>query len=476
MVMYINGISPHVTGFRVLSVEGREPLSLDIENIENNTRDGAEFKRRRVRSRTIHVNYAIEAATQEEFAARYNSLKNTLYNAGNAPFQFSDEMDKVLYGTVQEITAERAGRTAYTGQIEINCADPFKYSTQTRTVTAVNGEFTVDYGGTYPAHPILKAQSSQDCGFYAFQDQNGHRIQVGNPAEQDQEEVPTETAQTMIDNGFGTNHQWATWSRGFAKLLYGYNTDYNFSAAADYIYAQPQPETEPDYYYGPAVGNTLASTTINFSCSFVHWFEPSGNQGGGFDFYINNQGGGNIAGVSIWRNKGGRVQWTMIVKGNVVKGGSYSLTDNPFKGDWRTQTITKSLDTVTFNLGGVTFSVTDPDLSSRAFDAANVTFVMYRQPGAENIAANNAMRSVLFYGFENTWADVANKIPSWGAVRVNTGDGMIYLNNVYRPDLGDVENDFEEFKLTAGENTVICTASDWVTNPSYWLTYREVFL
>ena len=472
---YLESIVP---GFETLYVKGREPLDLDLRSASINSRDGDIYQGRRVKGRTLEILFSLTAATPAAYSAAYNKLKGELYKVKESQLIFDDEPGYYFIGTYETIDVEYTAGQPANGSIFIFCADPFKYSTNETTITAVNGTITATYNGTYPAHPKLIARSTgHDCGFYGFT-KDGLTIRVGNPDEQDQEEVPTGEAHKMIDTAFGSSHTWAIWSTSFAQMLYGYYTS-GFVArqAADYVYSQPeQPGTEPSYYYGPAYGTPLSAPVPNFEASFTHWFEPSGNQGGGFDFYINNQGGGNIAGVSIYRNKNGRVLWSMIVKGNIVKGGSYSLTDNPFKGAWRTQTITKSLGTVTFNLGGVTYSVTDPELAGHAYDAYNVSFVLYRQPGADNIAANNALQSVLFYGTENEWIDVANKIPQNGLVSIDTASGNITLNGAQSLGLGVITNNFEDFTLEPGSNTITCEASDWVDDAEYTLKYREAFL
>ena len=472
---YLESIVP---GFETLYVKGREPLDLDLRSASINSRDGDIYQGRRVKGRTLEILFSLTAATPAAYSAAYNKLKGELYKVKESQLIFDDEPGYYFIGTYETIDVEYTAGQPANGSIFIFCADPFKYSTNETTITAVNGTITATYNGTYPAHPKLIARSTgHDCGFYGFT-KDGLTIRVGNPDEQDQEEVPTGEAHKMIDTAFGSSHTWAIWSTSFAQMLYGYYTS-GFVArqAADYVYSQPeQPGTEPSYYYGPAYGTPLSAPVPNFEASFTHWFEPSGNQGGGFDFYINNQGGGNVCGVSIYRNKNGRVQWAMIVKGNIVKGGSYSLTDNPFKGAWRTQTITKSLGTVTFNLGGVTYSVTDPELAGHAYDAYNVSFVLYRQPGADNIAANNALQSVLFYGTENEWIDVANKIPQNGLVSIDTASGNITLNGAQSLGLGVITNNFEDFTLEPGSNTITCEASDWVDDAEYTLKYREAFL
>ena len=471
---YLESIVP---GFTTLYVKGREPLDLDLRSASINSRDGDIYQGRRVKGRTLEILFSLTAATPAAYSTAYNKLKGELYKVKESQLIFDDEPGYYFVGTYETIDVEYTAGQPANGSIFIFCADPFKYSVTETTVTAVNGTITATYNGTYPAHPKLIARSTgHDCGYYGFT-KDGITIRVGNPDEQDQEEVPTDTATALIEQNFGSNYSpYTGWLASLARLLYGYKTDsQGVTSATDYIYALPGYPEEPNYYYGPALGTPVPASP-NFELSFVNWFEPSGNQGGGFDIYINNSGGGNVCGVSIYRNKNGRVQWYMIVKGNIVKGGSYSLADNPFKGAWRTQTITKSLGTVTFNLGGVAFTVTDPDLASHSYDAANISFVFYRQPGADTIGANNALKSITLRGFANTWQDVANKIPQYGNVAVDTASGRITLNGAEALGLGVITNDFEDFKLEPGENVITCEASDWVDDANYAMTYREAYL
>ena len=471
---YLESIVP---GFTTLYVKGREPLDLDLRSASINSRDGDIYQGRRVKGRTLEILFSLTAATPAAYSTAYNKLKGELYKAKESQLIFDDEPGYYFVGTYETVDVEYTAGQPANGSIFIFCADPFKYSVIETTVTAVNGTITATYNGTYPAHPKLIARSTgHDCGYYGFT-KDGITVRVGNPDEQDQEEVPTDTATALVEQSFGSNYSpYTGWLASLARLLYGYKTDsQGVTSATDYIYALPGYPEEPNYYYGPALGTSVPASP-NFELSFVNWFEPSGNQGGGFDIYINNSGGGNVCGVSIYRNKNGRVQWHMIVKGNIVKGGSYSLADNPFKGAWRTQTITKSLGTVTFNLGGVAFTVTDPELASHSYDAANISFVFYRQPGADTIGANNALKSITLRGFANTWQDVANKIPQYGNVAVDTASGRITLNGTEALGLGVITNNFEDFTLTPGSNTITCEASDWVDDANYAMTYREAYL
>jgi predicted phage tail component-like protein len=470
-----------ITGFRTLGVDGREELDLDVVSSEIDTSDGGRYMRRRIKSRTLKVHFYLSDDTAAGFSAKFNALKNKLHSIKESQIIFSDDAGVYFTGTFRKLTLAYKGSEVTRGTIEIFCADPFKYAVSETVINAVNGQITAEYGGTYPAYPVLTAQSAtHDCGFYSFSDQDGHLIQIGNPEEEDREEIPDDDyAYESIDANFGSSYEpyAPTWYPGDARLLYGYETgSIGFQSAPAYVYALPElPGGEPNTYFGPALG---ASTNKlpNFTCSFLHWFEPSGNQGGGFDIYFNNTGGGNICGVCIRRNKGDVIKAYLIVKGNVVKTTTYTLASNPFGGVWHTETISKYLGTVNFDVGGVTFSVTDPDLADRSYDIKNISFIIYKQPGADQIGANNALKNIQYRGYPNTSIDFHNIIPMRGLVEVDTGSGEISVNGDAQPDIGSIYNDFEGFKLAAGENTIACSSSGWVDDAVYTMRYKEVYL
>ncbi len=469
-----------ITGFRTLGVDGREELDLDVVSSEIDTSDGGRYMRRRIKSRTLKVHFYLSDDTAAGFSAKFNALKNKLHSIKESQIIFSDDAGVYFTGTFRKLTLAYKGSEVTRGTIEILCADPFKYSLTEHTCTAVDGTITAEYGGTYPAYPVLTAQSAtHDCGFYSFSDQDGHLIQIGNPDEEDQEEEPTEYVIDQLDSNFGSDHMpyYPTWDPAKANLLYGYDTDSTgLQNAQSYTYALPDhPGGEPNTFFGPAQGASVIKAP-NFLCSFLHWFEPTGNQGGGFDLYLNNSGGGNIAGVCIRRNKGDVIKVYLIVKGAVVRTMSYTLAQNPFGSAWHTETITKSLGTVSFNVGGVAFTMTDPDLADHTYDVKNISFIIYKQPGADQIGANNALKNIQFRGYTSTWVDVKNSITMGGQVEVDAGSGEISVNGEPQPNLGSIYNAFEGFKLNTGENTITCSSSGWVDDAVYTMKYREVFL
>lgn len=477
-------IENEIEGYRTLYVEGRETITAAIEATETQTRHGSSFRNMRYEPRTLTIGFQLICETAAAMMASYNKLLHIL-SQKQAQIIFNDEQDKYYTGTKTKITNTPPGRLAVTGEIEIYCADPFKYSVQEYVATATNGVITVNYDGTYPAHPILTAISANhDNGFYSFTNQSNHRVQAGNPAEQDGQYVPSDTAITLVDTYFSNGADSSAPPRGMDKwsyldtvILFDYLKEGSFIFANTYMYADIRAPYEDSlkYYFGPALGSNLQETIPNFELSLVNWFEPAEEDGGGFDIYVSNENGDNIAGISIWKDKNGNIQACMIVRGRYVKRNSYSRAENPFNG-WRTQKITKSGTKVTFSFGGYRFTVDDPNLASSVFDAKNITFVMYRQPKSTQIGINNALQSVLFRGIPNRWDDIDNKIQQNSLIEVDTGNGSITADGEQSPDLGTVENDFEGFVLEYGENAITCDASEWVDDAVYKARYREVFL
>ena len=79
----------------------------------------------------------------------------------------------------------------------------------------------------------------------------------------------------------------------------------------------------------------------------------------------------------------------------------------------------------------------------------------------------------------DTWRNVPNKFTANDKLIADCGTGKIYLNGIDTPRLGALGNNWEDFYLNAGKNTINIAYSDWVTEdyaPTFKLRYREVFL
>ena len=200
--LMINGefIENLISGYRTLSVEGREALSPELTTYETGVRDGSALKSRRYPARTITVKYQLITNSNEEFRSAYNQLAAIL-DVQNAELIFNDEQDKFFIGTPSAMGPVEPGRNAVIGEIDFFCADPFKYSVaeyEADPSTSDGSSILVDYGGTYKAFPTFEAKFDADCGFAAFFNENENIIQLGDPEEKDTETYPP-SQQILID-------------------------------------------------------------------------------------------------------------------------------------------------------------------------------------------------------------------------------------------------------------------------------------
>lgn len=153
-------IDEEISLFRTLYVSGRESFSAEITETALESLDGSVFLRRRLLPRTIIVGYQMTASSAEELTAAYNHL-NYLMQGVQVQVAFADEPDKYYIGTCKSAGTPERGKLSVKAEMEIYCADPCKYAVEETTVSPnSDGEFVVEYQGTYPARPTFTATFS----------------------------------------------------------------------------------------------------------------------------------------------------------------------------------------------------------------------------------------------------------------------------------------------------------------------------
>lgn len=157
--LFLNGktLESLIQGYRTLYVKGRESLGADVQLTEQGRADGSAFNFKRYPERVLTVGFQIIADTNEEFRSKFNQLGSIL-NVEQAQVIFNDEPDKFFIGTPGQIEEIEPGRNKITGEFEIVCADPFKYSVEEKTATVQAGTpKTFYYNGTVPTTPTISA-------------------------------------------------------------------------------------------------------------------------------------------------------------------------------------------------------------------------------------------------------------------------------------------------------------------------------
>ena len=235
----INGeyIENQISGYRTLTVEGREALSPEISSFETGSRDGSVLKGKRYPARVIRITYQLVANSNEEFRSAYNKLASIL-NVTNAELVFNDETDKYFIGTPSLMGEVPPGKNSVVGEFEILCLDPFKYSLMEYEAVPDldDSAILLDYQGTYKSFPKLEAafynedESSEDgettqaltgagdCGYVAFFTEDEKIIQLGDPDEADKEKT-YDSSQTLINQQFNGANKWGS----SAKSLWSMN-------------------------------------------------------------------------------------------------------------------------------------------------------------------------------------------------------------------------------------------------------------
>ena len=267
------------------------------------------------------------------------------------------------------------------------------------------------------------------------------------------------------------------------------------------------PEPEPESYflcvnnYGSGVAWHGASITraipadakgevgaINFQLSYAQKMcngsDSNGyNELGAFQALLVNGSGASrkvIAGVFIYKvSSGSKANLRFYVNGTIKEtiqvpinhGGSKFTAD-------KQSVITKTGQTVTFNICGVTKTYKDLAISDVA--VTEVTFNIGKYGNTAKPLTYNGLYWVKFVKNNcDVWRDIPNKFSANDVVEADCNNGKIYLNGNEAQSYGALGNDWEDFYLTPGNNQIGFAFSEWVEAayaPAFKVKYREVFL
>lgn len=529
----INGnyIENQIVGYRTLHVSGREALSPEIETYETGVRDGSTIQSKRYPARTIIVTYQLIAETNEKFREAYNQLAAIL-DVKDAQLIFNDEQDKFYTGTPSAIGEVEPGRNSVIGEFEIYCADPFKYSVVVYEVDATdnNGkQFVCNYNGTYKAYPTFEASfyseeetdgetnteltGNGDCGYVAFFNDREKIIQLGEPEEEDGEGL--EKSQTLVNQSFRKSTSWGTATKSLWVINNGVTSSDAFvqtgtvgvvksyhGATNDECYLVASNYGTGTQWHGPSITRTIpadASGHIgakNFTLTYMQKLSiGSGKddikQKGAFQVMLVSGSGSTrkiVAGACIFKNTDGKAgKLRFYLNGKVAYTMNLDLSYyNKYFGNnsvskgittVKTSSITKSGQTVTFNLGGIKKVFRDSAIAD--VETTQVVF-SFDQCASSIPFAWNGLYWVKFVKNNcDTWKDVPNKFSASDVALADCKNGEVYVNDMRAPEMGALGNDWEEFYLERGVNQIGISYSDWVQDayaPTFKMRYREVFL
>lgn len=533
----INGayLENKVTGYRTLYVKGREMLAPDIETYETGVRDGSTLQSKRFPARTITVGYQLIASSAEAFRAAFNAL-NAALDAEEAELIFADELDKFFIGTPFDRGDVPAGRNAVTGEFDILCADPFKYSVQEYEVTPTLDDgttFAIQYNGTYRSYPTLVAEFADedddttggltgngDCGYVAFLSDDAAIIQLGDPDEPDTEDyAKSQTLTKQIFTSYNATVA-AKWpintGRTSSSAVTATGTVVVGKDAENIRMLVANSYGTGTEWHGPSITRTIPADASghvgakNFRLSYKQRMcmgqgKKDTKQRGLFQCLLVNVNGSErtiVAGLSVNKNKTGKqALLKLYVNGKTVHTQYIDLTyHNKYFGYKKvvtekikkkgkvikkkriiqpvlSSTIRKYGKTVTFNIGGIKKAFKVSAIANT--EVHEITFLMGKYASVTPLTYNGLFWAKFISDSCETFRDIPNKFSAGDVVEADCEDGEIYLNDARAPELGALGNDWETFYLEPGANQIGVVWSDWVpagSAPNCKIRYREVFL
>lgn len=186
-----------------------------------------------------------------------------------------------------------------------------------------------------------------------------------------------------------------------------------------------------------------------------------------------------VAGVNIYKgSKGKKANLRFYMNGKVALTTTIDLSyNNKYFNSNKSSVISKSGQTVTFNICGVKKVFTDEEIADVAVNEITLTMTKF---GSKTPLSYNGLYWVKFVKNNcETWKDIPNKFSTGDTIEADCKTGDIYFNGVRSPEYGALGNDWEDFYLTPGLNQIGFSFSDWVAEgfePKCKIRYREVFL
>lgn len=490
----INGsyIEDDVTGYKTIKAVGRETLEREINTVDL-LRDGLGFKSARFPSREIEVTFLVQRDSLANMRESMTQLMQVL-NVSDAEVIFNEEPDFFFMGTPSMGTNITEVKNGLLGSFIIQCLDPFKYSVEEKEETAENGVITVDYNGTYKGYPTLIAEfantedadgnstSTNECGFVGFVNQREKILQFGDPEEKDWEDV-THPATVPVNKTFksttGTTD--APWDLNNSQVLSGTQVG-NITTNTSKKYMYPSGYGSGSGYHGPSLScipqNEVSPIGKNFTFTWKQKFTATKSQFGGVEIILWNNNNGTrtmVGAVKILKTTKDTKCKVYLYCGSSTAAKNYTVACSKIGAC----SMEKSENKITFNVGGKNKSCTSDTITDLI--ANEVTFHFMRNGTKTAIGSNFVYNCKLQrFSFPNK-EDVENTFMPGDVLTVNTQDAGVYLDEgsatISAANLGALGNDWEEFYLVPGQNTIACDYSDFTTvSPTFTLKYRERFL
>lgn len=496
-------LEDEIPGYRTLYVTGREVLSAEITDTETGIADGSRYQRKRYPSRTIVVGYQLVAESNEAFRKAYNKL-NALLDVEQAQMIFADELDKYYIGTKQNGGEVPHGRNTITSEIEFYCADPFKYSVKEYEAvqSADDGTIQVYYEGTYRTFPTFEINMNQgENGYIGLADARKHILQFGNIEETDEESYKENEILATLNDFFSAADDTENidymhphyGAKGSLGEITWFNTRFLALKSAGAKIGSANGGLRTITLPADSQGNTDGCK--NFYAYF-HILFYAGLMGQTGEMCINFLTEDNklICGVNWFKTdaSGNTGNYELICynpnqkpednqAGKILKSYSYTTShlasQNPWYWNWGHCDIRKEGSRLTFFWWGSYPSFVVPEIENMKCAKIQIAIKQWGDRSGNKYLSYNGIDKFNFQKLQvEKWRDVPNKFSKDSSVTVKCADATVEMNGLPKPEIGAVNNDWEEFYLRPGRNKIQCICSSWAKRPEVKMKYREVYL
>ena len=419
-----------IDGYRTLFVKGRESLSAEIKSTERGA-DGSVYHGKRYPERVITVGFQMLAKTDADYRNKFNKLAQLL-NVEQAEIIFNDEPDKYFIGTPGEVGEIEPGRNKVTGEFQIVCADPFKYSVDLKEVTSwlSYGSVrtgTIYYNGSIPADYIIEGKA-----------------------------------------GTGANIRWLTFSTNDNRVALG---DLNASTSSEY-YAVLEQDLSP----GELSVTTYEDTFDNVEYSAYRYIAmldaPDAKKSSTYDIRMQTTSSNTMyqtdtiriikdyAGLRVRIAHGSNLLGEYYANSDDFFPATVSIFDTGSKIMYRVNNIIASVDVAAPRAGSCSLQ-----LLSKSDITLNCPLLRFF---GDHVYGGPTDTSNLNY------MTVSNKFIDGDTIKIDTARKAVYVDGIPRPDLNYLSN-LWNVQLQPGQNAVLANSTGG-TITDFVLKYRERWL
>lgn len=118
-------LEEYISGYRTLTVEGREMYSLNFETQDKLV--GSAITATRYPPRELTIKYLLEDKDADQLQAKFDALLAFLIRKKDVSIRFNDDIGYNFYGRFSGAGNVDGGRNSIVSTFNVFCADPFKY-------------------------------------------------------------------------------------------------------------------------------------------------------------------------------------------------------------------------------------------------------------------------------------------------------------------------------------------------------------